>query len=1548
MYLEAEAAPLRSVTITNTYENLVKSQKIIVIRDEEMSDITNKQLTVMLTNNTYHNVSNIQVFEPDIIQATISTDWNIALARVTGTLTDGTIKTITYDNINEGSLPQISSIATPIVNQGDPIIANGTAISAIVAPEYTVSVGGVPGIPTGSGNQVSLASAGAGSFHQGEQDIVVTHKLDNVTGTPNPYTLQNIFEYKKAVRIVGKLDLDGIKMFPTMGDPGSEIKFSRTDLGNYDIYFIKDLDNPSFTQQNKATNVSVTPPGTDGGDTIITARVPNVQVGPYHIIFTNIGDVNVRYTLPDQQFRVITIQEKPEVSSIQPNSAPSMTATDVDIYGYFFSKHNISGFTPDATFNPDTMVKLDGGKLTIEYGPGQLKLGEQLDQNYRVKVVREFEIFIGNTLNVNDVNLSDESGIQRIRVMTIPQALSQTEKRDVIVRIETKIVPELESTSPKFNGVMFNEIVRPNEFTFFPATEVPAVTEVTPNIIPVEEAGSVHYISSSLGELHLAIKGDKFLVTRYIDSLTQEEKVNMPVITIGGTVVNGQDALLGYEILNNGTLVTGTDSNEIGNMILLRLKAGIGEFPIQNIDSREIIIRNPIRKSNQHADPRTFQDVIEFKVIAQNDFPVINNVQPNLVAIDGGDDVVVTGSNLRTGSKVYIENKEVTGITISGDNARITFKAPKGTRAGTTQLQVVNPSGGGIATYPFIYTTTYTQPKFSLINPNEGTTGTVVTAKGESFLKPDPTVVTDNIESLGGAEIYRLMGTRVLLDNHDINEYNMVGNYIRMTPFFHGYEAAPSVFRSVRDDIFVWREDITELELGVGFDSVVLFNEAANKFYTLSKNARNEFAIEDGLGNNYKIEYVGGLFKAILGGNDYTISFPSKGKMIIAGVEFTAYTPYRIERVGGYDYITGKRVSFIDSKTLLFTVPDLSRSPWTGDGQYDVTIINPDTKRQTLSNAFRFYGDPRIIPKIMDVIPQQGPDKGGNIITIINDPTETDNLRSGFVDSGTQKTKVFIGGVKVADSSIAVSPNGRELTVVIPPYPDNIKNMGLDRITVPIVLVNPDGGTFSISYSYPIIVDGKAIRGYTYMVPTSNPVINSISPTGGPVNAGNTVEIFGEDFRDYENGTILPEVYFGVNKAQIEFFSPGYLQVKVPPGTGEADVFVINNDAGMSNKVKYAYKSSSPTIKSVSPGTGNRIGGDLIEIEGTGYEEGEMTILQPSGTPIETTMPLVKVGNRTNKHINRELENSGVIYGAATVTLDGGLTVNYIASTESLTVTVRNSGKDYRHTFPSVGLDPVFINTKDLTTTGGEVYPYEELISVNISDNRLIVDAGYSPSAVLKSDRQISAKVPFYYTVGTVDLYVINPDGGQAKSSFEYRNPDSRPVITDILRDGREPEVEQRTGYDEDIKVVKVSYKGGNVLEILGSDFRDGASVQISGLITVNYPDLRVESSNKLSFTMPPVPESQVGTLHRVVVLNDDGGVATSDILSPPIYIEFIKGESVPKIDKITPDKGPASGGTRVKIEGQDFRKTMDGFEGKTLSVLFGGARVEYLSLIHI
>ena len=60
----------------------------------------------------------------------------------------------------------------------------------------------------------------------------------------------------------------------------------------------------------------------------------------------------------------------------------------------------------------------------------------------------------------------------------------------------------------------------------------------------------------------------------------------------------------------------------------------------------------------------------------------------------------------------------------------------------------------------------------------------------------------------------------------------------------------------------------------------------------------------------------------------------------------------------------------------------------------------------------------------------------------------------------------------------------------------------------------------------------------------------------------------------------------------------------------------------------------------------------------------------------------------------------------------------------------------------------------------------------------------------------------------------------------------------------------------------------------------------------------------------------------------------------PVVYL-FIcngpKGETEPAIDVITPIKGPAAGGTRIKIEGKDFRTAMQGYDNKNLKVFLGG-----------
>ena len=85
---------------------------------------------------------------------------------------------------------------------------------------------------------------------------------------------------------------------------------------------------------------------------------------------------------------------------------------------------------------------------------------------------------------------------------------------------------------------------------------------------------------------------------------------------------------------------------------------------------------------------------------------------------------------------------------------------------------------------------------------------------------------------------------------------------------------------------------------------------------------------------------------------------------------------------------------------------------------------------------------------------------------------------------------------------------------------------------------------------------------------------------------------------------------------------------------------------------------------------------------------------------------------------------------------------------------------------------------------------------------------------------------------------------------------------------------------------------------------------------------------------MPSVSEKDIGKYYRLVVLNEDGGTASSDELSPPIYITFIKGESNPEAINMYPDSGPSTGGTSVTIEGKDFRSTMAGFSD-TIQVYF-------------
>src|SRR5690606_32719032 len=107
----------------------------------------------------------------------------------------------------------------------------------------------------------------------------------------------------------------------------------------------------------------------------------------------------------------------------------------------------------------------------------------------------------------------------------------------------------------------------------------------------------------------------------------------------------------------------------------------------------------------------------------------------------------------------------------------------------------------------------------------------------------------------------------------------------------------------------------------------------------------------------------------------------SDGTLEFNGLTLKAYTPFKIQD----NKIVGNRVKFVDSNTLTFSVPNLNLSPWRGEGSYDVSIVNPDTKRETIKDGFYFYASSSTRPIVKDVIPDRGPERGGNIIHIIGD-----------------------------------------------------------------------------------------------------------------------------------------------------------------------------------------------------------------------------------------------------------------------------------------------------------------------------------------------------------------------------------------------------------------------------------------------------------------------------------------------------------------------------------------------------------------------------------
>ncbi|MGE5544465.1 MAG: IPT/TIG domain-containing protein, partial [Bacillota bacterium] len=281
------------------------------------------------------------------------------------------------------------------------------------------------------------------------------------------------------------------------------------------------------------------------------------------------------------------------------------------------------------------------------------------------------------------------------------------------------------------------------------------------------------------------------------------------------------------------------------------------------------------------------------------------------------------------------------------------------------------------------------------------------------------------------------------------------------------------------------------------------------------------------------------------------------------------------------------QVKVINNGMITFPVPgyDAAGNPLP-PGFYEIKVKNPDTGTATAAERFELQ-IPSSRPRIEDIDgdgvairPTRGPVNGGVDIFI-----------EGYDFYG-QGLEVYIGGqpatgVKVDlleyDSTIGVWSRCliRAKTPALAP--------GLEPGAVDVMVVNPDGGT------------AIAPLAFTYVTPTSKPVIDSIQPSQGS-SAGNLeVVITGSDFqvaRDGDNNIIAwPTVTFGGYQAviikddtitrtqgrQIRVTTPTY------PGGGKVDVTITNPDTGTYTKTgAFTFVASQPVITSVVPGKYSR------------------------------------------------------------------------------------------------------------------------------------------------------------------------------------------------------------------------------------------------------------------------------------------------------------------------------------------------------------------------
>lgn len=549
-------------------------------------------------------------------------------------------------------------------------------------------------------------------------------------------------------------------------------------------------------------------------------------------------------------------------------------------------------------------------------------------------------------------------------------------------------------------------------------------------------------------------------------------------------------------------------------------------------------------------------------------------------------------------------------------------------------------------------------------------------------------------------------------------------------------------------------------------------------------------------------------------------------------------------------------VKVITSEIITFPVPakDAAGNPLP-PGLYEIKVRNPDTGTATAAEKFELQ-IPTSRPQIKDIDgdgiairPAEGSVNGG-----------VDIFVEGY-DFHREGLELYIGGrpaIGVQVELIEYDPVIGVWTRCLIRAKTPALAPGLEPGPVDVMVVNPDGGT--------AIAEGA----FTYVVPSSKPVINSVQPAQGPSTGNTEVLITGSDFqvkRDSENNIIAwPTVTFGGYQAaiikddtitrtqgrQLRVITPAY------PGGGKVDVTITNPDSGTYTRTgAFTFIASSPKIDQVIPSKFSRHQSSWGLIVGSQFVK-PRTEPDPNDPTRTITIPGTDVllsdwQDAFFKSLAGQTTMDGVVYDNIEVLNEFQIRIIMPPAEKTgsrvLRIVNPDGGKaEYTIEYVSPVVQPVIDNVEPAQGSykGGTNVT---ITGTGFADRVEVYFGGQMAPILEKSETRLVVRTPGITLTTmedqrTVDVQVINlTDYGSAflRNGFTYLRVEGEPVILGISPD-------------------RGTTLGGTKVVITGENFRNGCEVFFG---TAKAAAVTYEGPTRLTVITPPHAKGSVDVAVR-------------------------------------------------------------------------------------